>query len=125
MPKKARRTLLRARFFERIQPESEERNYAGGLQGRVVEHGGEVPGKPVLMGTGLDEKARKELLGRMIKLREPGQKTKKTDDKTIKVERDDKNKTSNMIKDINILRAREAGGKSLKGRSWIKKSNQR
>ena len=33
-------------------------------------------GEPVLMGTGLDEKARKELVGRMIKLREPKQKTK-------------------------------------------------
>ena len=33
-------------------------------------------GEPVLMGTGLDEKARKELLGRMIKLRGSKQKTK-------------------------------------------------
>ena len=33
-------------------------------------------GEPVLMGTGLDEKARKELLGKMIKLRETEQKTK-------------------------------------------------
>ena len=49
---------------------------------------------------------------------------KKTDDKMIKVERDDKNKTSNMIEDINILKAREGGGKSWKGRTGIKKSNQ-
>ena len=54
-------------------------------------------GEPVLMGTGLDEKARKELLSKMIKLRETEQKTKddeckysstlkqKTDDKLIKV----------------------------------------
>ena len=33
----------------------------------------------------------------------------------IKVEIDDKNKTSNMIKDINVLKARERGGKSRKG----------
>ena len=88
------------------------------------------------MGTGLDEKARKELLGKMIKLRETKQKTKddackdssslskKTHDKILKVERDDKIKTSNMIKDINIHKAREGGGKSWKGRTWLKKSNQ-
>ena len=93
-------------------------------------------GDPVLMGTGLDEKARKELLGRMIKQREPEQKTKadtckysstlnkKTDDKIIMVERDDKSKTSNMIKVINILKARDGGGKRWKGQTWIKKSNQ-
>ena len=84
-------------------------------------------GESVLMGTGLDEKARKELLSKMIKLRETEQKTKddqckdsstlkqKTDDKMIKVEREDKVKTSNMIKDNNILKAREGGGKSWKG----------
>ena len=76
-------------------------------------------GKPVLMGTGLDEKARKELLSKIIKLQETEQKTKddeckdsstlkqKTDNKMIKVEKEDKVKTSNMIKDINILKARE------------------
>ena len=42
----------------------------------------------------------------------------------IKVERDDKNKTGNMIKDINILKAREGRGKSWKGRTGIKNSNQ-
>ena len=84
-------------------------------------------GEPVLMGTGLDEKARKEWLGKMIKLRETERKTKddeckdsstqkqKNDDKMIKVEREDKLKTSNMIKDINILKARERGDKSRKG----------
>ena len=57
----------------------------------------------------------------MIKLRETEQKTKddeckdsstlkqKTDDKMIKVEVEDKLKTSNMIKDINILKARVGG----------------
>ena len=93
-------------------------------------------GEPVLMGTGLDEKARKELLSMMNKLRETEQKTKddacktsslpnkKTDDKMIKVERDDKSKTSKMIKDISILKAREGGGKNWKGRTGIKQSNQ-
>ena len=33
-------------------------------------------GEPVLMGTELDEKARSELLGKMIRLRETEQKTK-------------------------------------------------
>ena len=42
----------------------------------------------------------------------------------IKVKRDDKNKTTNMIQDINILKAREGGGKSWKSRTGIKKSNQ-
>ena len=50
--------------------------------------------------------------------------TKKTDDKMVKVERDDKNKTSNMIKDINILKARIGGGMRWKGRTGIKKWNQ-
>ena len=92
-------------------------------------------GEPVLMGTGLDKKARKELLGKMIKLRETEQKTKydeckdsstlkrKTDDKIIKVERKDKVRTSNMIKNINILKAGEGGGKSWKGWSGTKWSN--
>ena len=72
-------------------------------------------GEPVLMGTRLDEKARKELLDKMIKLQEADQKTKddecknssslkqKIDDKTIKVEGEDKLETSKMIKYINIL----------------------
>ena len=76
------------------------------------------------MGTGLDEKKRKELLEKINSLGEPKQKTKadackdsstlnkKTDDKLIRVERDDKNKTSYIIKSINFLKAREGGGKS-------------
>ena len=72
----------------------------------------------------------------MIKLRETEQKTKddactdsstlskKTDDKMSKVEKYDKNRTSNMNKDIKILKAREGGGKSWKGRTRIKKLNQ-
>ena len=75
-------------------------------------------GEPVLMGTGLDEKARKELLSKMVKLRETRQETrddeckdisnlkqKKIDDKIIKVKGEDKLKTSNMIKSKKILKA--------------------
>ena len=84
-------------------------------------------GEPVLTATELDEKARKELLSRMVKLRETRQKTKddeckdgstlnkKTDDKIIKVEGEDKIKTSNMIKSTNILKARAGGRQELEG----------
>ena len=90
-------------------------------------------GEPVLMGTGLDEKARKELLNKM---RETRQKTRddeckdsstlkqKTDDKMIEGVRGDKVKASNMIKSTIILKARAGGGKSWKGRTGIKRSNQ-
>ena len=93
-------------------------------------------GEPVLMGTGLDEKARKELLSKMVKLRETRQKIRddeckdsstlkqKTDDKIIKVIGEDKLKTSNMIKDINNLKVREGGGKSREGLTGTKRSNQ-
>ena len=93
-------------------------------------------GEPVLMGTGLDEKTRKELLSKMVKLRETRQETRddeckdsstlkqKTDDKMIKVKVEDKFKTSSMIKSTNILKARAEGGKSWKGRTGIKRSNQ-
>ena len=89
-----------------------------------------------MMGTGLDEKARKELLSKMVKLRETRQKTgndeykdsstpkQKTDDKLIKVKGEDKLKTRNMIKDINIHKAREGGGKSREGWTRTKRSNQ-
>ena len=88
------------------------------------------------MGTGLDEKARKELSSKMVELRETRQKIRddeckdsstpkqKTDDKRNKVLREHKVKTSNMIKNTNILKAREGGGKSWKGRTGIKWSNQ-
>ena len=78
-------------------------------------------GEPVLMGTGLDEKARKELLSKMFKSRETRQKTsddeckdsstlkQKTDDKMIKIKGEDKIKTSNTIKSTNILKARAGG----------------
>ena len=78
-------------------------------------------GEPVLIGTGLDEKVRKGLLEKMFGLKKQKQDTganpckdsstlnKKTDDERISVKVDDKNKTSNMIKDTNILNAREGG----------------
>ena len=79
---------------------------------------------------------RKELLEKMIGLNKQKQDTganpckdnstlnKKTDDKKICVEVDHKNKTSNMIKDTNILKARERGGKSRRKGIWTKKSSQ-
>ena len=43
----------------------------------------------------------------------------------IKIGRDAENKSSNLIKDINILlKAREGGVKSWNGRSGIRNSNQ-
>ena len=118
-------------FNQRKKSETALEDFKEELWNTVVKFG-----EPVLMGNGLIEKARKELLGRLIKLSEQEQKTKadackysstlnkKTDDKIIKVERDDKNKNSTMIKDINTLKAREGGGKSWKGCTGIKKSNQ-
>ena len=83
--------------------------------------------EPVLMGTGLDGKARKELLSRMVKLGETRQETRdedckdssilkqKADDKMIKVKGEDKLKTSNLIKNTNILKARAEGRQELEG----------
>ena len=88
--------------------------------------------EPVLIITGLDEKARKELLEKMISLREPKQKTqanpckdsstlnKKSDDSGNRIGMDDEKKTSNII----ILRAREGGVKSRRNKIWIKKLSQ-
>ena len=98
-------------------------------------HSGEVR-RTSLTGTRLDEKARKELLDKMIKLRETEQKTndneckdsstlkQKIGDKMIKDKREDKLKTSNMIKGINIFKAPVGGGKSRKGWTETKRSNQ-
>ena len=67
------------------------------------------------------------MLDKLIKLRETEQKTKddeckdsstlkqKIDDKMIRVEREDKLKTSNMIKDINILKDRVGGRQESEG----------
>ena len=82
-------------FNQRLKSETMLEEFKEELWNTVV-----MFGEPVLMGTGLDENARKELLGKMIKLREPEQKTKadackdnstlnkKSDYKLIKVERD-------------------------------------
>ena len=130
LDEKAWREIL-SEFDQRVKSETTLEDFKEELWNTVVKFG-----EPVLMGTGMHEKARKELLSKMIKLRETEQKTnddackdsstpnKKTDDKIIKVERDDKNKTSNLIKDINILKAREGGSKSWKGPTGTKKSNQ-
>ena len=75
-------------------------------------------GEPVLMGTGLEEKARGELLSKMVELRKASRKIKedeckdsstlkqKTVNKIIKSVRGDKAETSNIIKSTNILKAR-------------------
>ena len=93
-------------------------------------------GEPVLMGTGLEEKARGELLSKMVELRKASRKTKedkckdsstlkqKTDNKIIESVRGDKVETSNIIKSRNIPKARARGGKSWKGWMETKKSNQ-
>ena len=88
------------------------------------------------MGTGLEEKARGELLSKMVELRKASRKTKedqcknsptlkqKTDNKIIESIRGDKVETSNIIKSTNILKVRAGGGKSWKGWMETKKSNQ-
>ena len=93
-------------------------------------------GEPVLMVTGLEEKARGELLSKMVELRKASWKTKedkckdsstlkqKTDNKIIESVRGDKVKTSNIIRSTNILKARAGGGKSWKGWMETKKSSQ-
>ena len=91
-------------------------------------------GEPLLMGTGLDEKARKELLSKLVELRKARSRTRddkckdsstlkqKTVDKIVDDVKGDKVGTINMIKSINILKARAGGGgKSWKG--WIQTEN--
>ena len=61
-------------------------------------------GEPVLMGSGLAEKARKELLSKMVKLRETRQKTRDDeckDSSTLKQKTDDK-----MIEGVRGIRLR-------------------
>ena len=84
-------------------------------------------GEPVLMGTGLDEKARGELLSKMVELRKAPLKTKedeckdsstlkqKTVNKLVEAVRGDKVETSNIIKSTNILKARAGGRQELEG----------
>ena len=103
LDEKAWREIL-SEFNQKAKTEATLESFKEELWDTVVKFG-----EPVLLGTGLAEKARKELLSRMIKLRETEQKTRddeckdsstlkqKTDDKVIKVEREDKGNTSNMI----------------------------
>ena len=84
-------------------------------------------GEPVLMGKCLDEKARGELLSKMVELRRASRKTKedkckdnstqeqKTDNKKNENVRGDKVGTSNIIKSTNILKARAGGRQELEG----------
>ena len=84
-------------------------------------------GEPVLMGTGLEEKTRGELLSKMVKLRKSPLKTKedeckdsstlkqKTVNKIIESVRGDQVETSNIIKSTNILKARAGGKQELEG----------
>ena len=121
LDEKAWRNFL-SEFNQETKSETTLDNFKEELWNTVVKFG-----EPVLMGSGLDEKARKELLSKMVKLRETRQKTKddectdgstlkkKTNDKIIKVKREDKIKTSNLIKSTNILKARAGGRQELEG----------
>ena len=85
-------------------------------------------GKPVLMVTGLDEKARKELLSKMVELREAQPETidveckdsstlkQKTVDKLVEGVMGDKAETSNIVKITKILKARAGGRQELE---WL------
>ena len=82
-------------------------------------------GEPLLIGTDLDEKARKELLRKLVELRNSRSKTReekcedsstlkqKTVDKIVDDIKRDKVGTSNMIKSTNILKARAGGRQEL------------
>ena len=82
-------------------------------------------GEPLLMGTGLDEKARKELLSKLVELRKAHPTTRdneykgsstlkqKTVDKIVEGVKGDKVGTSNMIESNNILKARAGGRQEL------------
>ena len=87
-------------------------------------------GELVLMGTGLEEKARRELLSTMVELRKASRKTKedkckdsstlrqKTVNKIIESVRGDKVGTSNINKSTNILKARAGGGARVGRVGW-------
>ena len=93
-------------------------------------------GERVLMATGLNEKTRGELLEKMVRLREQKESAEaksckdsstpneKTENKEIRIDIDDKSKTDNIIKHINILKAREGGVKSPTKEIWTKKWSQ-
>ena len=109
-------------FNREVDEDSTLDNFKEELWDTVVKFG-----EPVLMGTGLEEKARGELLSKMVELRKTSRKTRednckdsstpkqKTDNKIIKYTRGDKVGTSNMIKSTNILKARAGGRQELAG----------
>ena len=130
MDEKAWREFLRE-FNREANSETTLNNVKEELWNAVVKFG-----ELVLMATGLDEKARKKLLSRMVELRETQPKTRddeckdsstlkqKTVDKIVEDVRGDKIETINIIKSTNILKARAGGGKNWK--DWIetRRSNQ-
>ena len=105
-------------FNQRLENKVEVDDFKKELWSTIVKFG-----EPVLIGTGLDEIVRKGLLAKMIGLRTQKQDTgaNPCKDKRISVEVDDKNKTSNMIQNTNILKPREGGGKSRKRGTWTRK----
>ena len=129
LDEKAWREFL-SEFNQKAETEDTLDNFEEELSETVVKFG-----EPVLMGTGLDEKAIKELLDKMIKLRETEQKTKddeckdsstlkqKTDDKMIEGVRGVKVKANNMIKDTNILKARAGGRQELEGSDKVERED--
>ena len=130
LDEKAWREFLRE-FNQETKSEITLNNFKEELWSTVMRFG-----EPVLMATGLDEKARGELLSKMVELRKAQPKTKedeckdsstlkqKTVNKIVEGVRGDKVETSNIIKSTNILKARAGGGKSWKGWMETKWSNQ-
>ena len=87
LDEKAWREFL-GEFNQEIKSETTLDDFMEELWDTVVKFG-----EPDLMGTGLDEKARKELLSKMVKLRETRPKTKDDeckDSSTLKQKTDDK-----------------------------------
>ena len=130
LDEKAWREFLRE-FNREVNSEITLDNFKEELWNTVVKFG-----ERVLMATGLDEKARGELLSKMVELRKAPLKTKgdeckdsptlkqKTVNKIVGGVRGDKVEPSNIIKSTNILKARAGGGKSWKGWMETKRSNQ-
>ena len=114
-------------FNREVNGETTLDNFKEELLNTVVKFG-----EPVLMATGLDEIARKELLCKMVELRKAQPATKddecedsstlktKTVNKIVEGVKGDKVVTSNMIESTNILNARVGGGKSWK--CWMETS---
>ena len=129
LDKKALREFLRE-FNREVNSVITLENFKEELWNTVMKFG-----EPVLMATGLDEKARGELLSKMVELRRAPPKTKedeckdsstlkqKTVNKIVEDVREDKVETSNIIKSTKILKARAEGGKSWKGWMETKRSN--